>query len=241
MVEDTRTAALRAKIRALLARTTNRGCTEAEALAAAAKAAELLDRYGWAMADVEEREELRQGEYKPRAADLGPVRWCLVAIASYCDVEVWRWRSAGRRSARFYGADSDVAMAEYLTDLFARSMASAARTWAADHRRRGVPVSTRMRSSFLFGMAHRLRDRLAAMKRERNATVDAGSGRTGHELVVGKMAAVKAGFAALSLDLKQARGTKMSINSDAFFAGSVAGNSVNITRPVGAGAVLRIA
>ena len=46
---------LRSRIAALAAKTIANGCTEAEALAAAAKVAELLDRHALSMSDVEIR------------------------------------------------------------------------------------------------------------------------------------------------------------------------------------------
>ena len=47
---------LKARIQALRAKTIDNGCTEDEALSAAAKVAELLDRYALSLTDVEMRE-----------------------------------------------------------------------------------------------------------------------------------------------------------------------------------------
>ena len=48
---------LKARLQGLRAKTIANGCTEAEALAAAAKLAELLDRYDLSLTDLELREE----------------------------------------------------------------------------------------------------------------------------------------------------------------------------------------
>ena len=48
---------LRARIQALRAKTIDNGCTEDEALSAAAKVAELLDRHDLSLSDIELREE----------------------------------------------------------------------------------------------------------------------------------------------------------------------------------------
>ena len=48
---------LTARIQALRAKTIDNGCTEDEALTAAAKVAELLDRYDLSLSDVELRAE----------------------------------------------------------------------------------------------------------------------------------------------------------------------------------------
>ena len=47
---------LKLRIQALRAKTMDNGCTEAEAMMAAAKVAELLDRYDLTLSDVELRE-----------------------------------------------------------------------------------------------------------------------------------------------------------------------------------------
>ena len=47
---------LRTRIQGLRAKTIDNGCTESEALSAAAKVAELLDRYDLSLTDVEIRE-----------------------------------------------------------------------------------------------------------------------------------------------------------------------------------------
>ncbi len=47
---------LKTRIQALRAKTIGNGCTEDEALSAAAKVAELLDRYDLSLSDIEMRE-----------------------------------------------------------------------------------------------------------------------------------------------------------------------------------------
>src|SRR6187401_3437396 len=47
---------LRTRIQGLRSKTTDNGCTEAEALLAAAKVAELLDRYDLSLTDIEIRD-----------------------------------------------------------------------------------------------------------------------------------------------------------------------------------------
>ncbi|RYJ03496.1 MAG: DUF2786 domain-containing protein, partial [Acetobacteraceae bacterium] len=57
MDQQTELAKVKARIRALAAKTVERGCSEAEAMAAAAKVGELLEVYGLSMSEVELREE----------------------------------------------------------------------------------------------------------------------------------------------------------------------------------------
>lgn len=68
--ENRRAAA--ARIRALLMKTVDNGCTEEEAMAAAAKAGELMDRYGLESSEVEIRaEKCTTGAHKSRAGKHG--------------------------------------------------------------------------------------------------------------------------------------------------------------------------
>jgi hypothetical protein len=57
MSQQTELEKVKARIRALAARTVDRGCTEAEAIAAAQKVGELLEVYGLSMSEVELRQE----------------------------------------------------------------------------------------------------------------------------------------------------------------------------------------
>jgi cobalamin biosynthesis protein CbiD len=59
------------RIRALLARTEERGATEAEAATAAAKAQELMLRYGIELAQIAEAQVDRLQTFDPRAAMAG--------------------------------------------------------------------------------------------------------------------------------------------------------------------------
>ena len=74
---------LKTRIQGLRSKTMDNGCTEAEALLAAAKVAELLDRYDLSLTDV----EIRNGECEQRHY-------------SYCVIELeWRgWFCAVRYS-----------------------------------------------------------------------------------------------------------------------------------------------
>jgi Protein of unknown function (DUF2786) len=56
---------LKTRIQGLRSKTMDNGCTQAEALLAAAKVAELLDRYNLSLTDVEIRDaECEQREYE---------------------------------------------------------------------------------------------------------------------------------------------------------------------------------
>ena len=82
---------LKTRIQGLRSKTTDNGCTEAEALLAAAKVAELLDRYDLSLTDVEIRDApCEQREYETYRKKRIPLDDCVGAIANFCDCRVWR-------------------------------------------------------------------------------------------------------------------------------------------------------
>jgi hypothetical protein len=58
---DAELARVLQRIQALRAKTVEQGCTEQEALASAKKVAELLDRYGLSLGEVEMRDQACEG------------------------------------------------------------------------------------------------------------------------------------------------------------------------------------
>ena len=82
---------LKTRIQGLRSKTTDNGCTEAEALLAAAKVAELLDRYDLSLTDIEIRaSECEQRQYETYRKKRIPLDGCIGAIANFCDCRVWR-------------------------------------------------------------------------------------------------------------------------------------------------------
>ena len=106
-----------AKIKALLAKTPEAGCTEGEALAAAAKASELLMQYGFSENDLEEREEITCETIFAEGKRLGCLGPIAVFVADFADVRVWGTKENGQSVLKFFGKESDVQVAKYLLHL----------------------------------------------------------------------------------------------------------------------------
>lgn len=109
---------LRIRIQGLRAKTTDNGCTEGEALSAAAKVAELLDRHDLSLTDVEIRDApCERREYATHHNKRIPLDDCIGAIADFCDCRVWREKNpAGKARYVFFGLRSDIEAAHYLTN-----------------------------------------------------------------------------------------------------------------------------
>ena len=117
---------LKTRIQGLRAKTTDNGCTEAEALLAAVKVAELLDRYDLSLTDVEIRNaQCEQREYETPRKKRIPLDDCIGAIANFCDCRVWREKNpAGESRYVFFGLRSDIEVALYLTELIDNAVRS---------------------------------------------------------------------------------------------------------------------
>ncbi|MEI6357527.1 MAG: DUF2786 domain-containing protein, partial [Verrucomicrobiota bacterium] len=85
--EDAELDRLRGRIRALRAKTVEQGCTEEEALAAAEKVADLLDRYGLSLSELELRHQPCEGfGIDTGRKRSGPLDTIVPAIAEFLGV-----------------------------------------------------------------------------------------------------------------------------------------------------------
>jgi hypothetical protein len=219
---------LKARIQALRAKTIDNGCTESEAVAAAAKVAELLDRYDLSLTDVEIREApCERRAYETYRKKRIPLDDCIGAVANFCDCRVWRENNeTGETRYVFFGLRADVEVAHYLTELIdsaVRSELGRYKTSLAYLRFRHNERH-RANSSFALGMVASIAAKLTAMKAERDRT-NSGSGRA---LVVLKASIVDAEFDRLDLKLRTSYGRGRTVSKTAYEAGGAAGASLAI-------------
>jgi hypothetical protein len=219
---------LKLRIQALRAMTMDNGCTEAEALAAAAKVAELLDRHDLSLSDVELRESAcERRAYETRRKNRIPLDYCVGAIGRFCDCRVWREKNRdGETLYVFFGLPSDTEVALYLAELIDNSIRSELgrykQTYAYQrfrHQDRHVA-----NSSFTLGMAMSIARKLTDMKAERDAARNLGR----RDLVVLKSSVVETEMAKLGLELRQVRRPNRMVSPTAYDAGGVAGASLQI-------------
>ena len=219
---------LKTRIQGLRSKTTDNGCTEAEALLAATKVAELLDRYDLSLTDVEIRNSLcEQRKYQTYRKKRIPLDDCVGAVANFCDCRVWREKSqAGEALYVFFGLRFDIEVAHYLTEMIDNTVRSELGRYknSAGYRRFRHQDRHVANASFTLGMVASIADKLTAMKRERDA-VQKGTGR---DLVVLKASAVDAELAKLDLKLRTVAGATRIVLPAAYEAGETAGASLAI-------------
>ena len=211
-------------IQALRAKTVAQGCTEHEALAAAEKVAELLDRHGLSLGEIDFRAQACTGAAvqttRKRAA---PVDNCLPAIAAFFDCRVWSERdTSGAFRYVFFGLHADVAAAQYLHELVERTFVTETDTFRAGKIYQASAGERRAATtSFQVGLARGISRKLEKMQASRASHRRSASGR---DLVVVKAAMVDEELAKLGLDLQSKGGPKgRRVLTDAFDAGHRAG------------------
>lgn len=218
---------LKARIEALRAKTIGNGCTESEAIAAAEKVAELLDRHNLSLSDV----EIRSSECDRRTVETSrktkaPLDYCVAAIADFCDCKVWRETSPdGERRYVFFGLRHDADAANHLAHMVSSAIASETvrykltRDYQAVVRRARATATT----SFGIGMAMSVSRKLREMKQARDQKTAA----AGRDLVVVKAAVVDRELERLNMKFREpSRSGRRYISEDAFNAGSVAGENL---------------
>ena len=224
-MKDDEVDRLSPRIQALRAKTIANGCTAGEALAAAEKVAELLDRYDLSLGDV----EMRQAPcgtlaFESRHRKRVPLDDCIGAVAAFCDCRVWREKGAeGGHAYVFFGLRADieaaVALAEMVDDAVRTELGRYKNS--AEYRRLRHQDRHIANSSFALGMVASIGDRLVAMKAAR----DQAKRGTGRDLVVLKRSVVEAEFEKLNLATHEVAGPGRMVLPEAYDAGDAAGSS----------------
>lgn len=212
-----------------------RGATEAEAMAALAKADKLMEEHGLTEADLEVAEakrDMRHGEFKYGIKTQRPcAKWCSKTIGQFCGVRTWY--SSTTQTSNGFGFNGDVEMYEFLLKLVHDSMN---REWKdylpRNPKREGLSCHTEY-WSFMYGMADRVNEKIHELMEAREVKTDS----TGTDLVVKKMEVVEAGLKEVLPDVQlrktRSRGTQVERSAEA--AGREAGDRVNLNRPLKSG------
>ena len=224
------------RIRGLREKTVAQGCTEQEAYAAAAKVAELLDRYGLSLSELDLRKQTCEGVgIETGRKRRGPIDDCMGTIAAYFDCKVWG-ETAGDGSLHyvFFGMPGDVQAAVYLHDLIARAFAAETDTFrAGEFYGSLLPANKRNATvSFQAGLANGIIMKLGMLRQERETAREGGNGRA---LVPVKRAMIDEEMERLGLHMRQINKTRRLVISDAFEAGKDAGARFEYTAGITSG------
>lgn len=226
---------VKGRIRALAAKTIDRGCSEAEALIAARKVGELLEVYGLTMSEVELRQETcLQRQVTITGPRLQAVAIIFMAVIRLTGTRGW---TNGRGKLVLFGLEPDVLMGEYLLHLLAGAVDHEESLFRASeaYRRSRLAPQQRLRS-FRYGFAERVSARMEELAAQREAAEAAARQptSTGTALVVVKERRIEDAFRELGIRLRSRSTTRRVADRGAYRQGQQAGGRVSLERPVGA-------
>lgn len=220
---------MKARIEALRAKTVDNGCTESEALAAAEKVAELLDRHNLSLSDVEiQASECDRRTVETSRKTRAPLDYTISAIAEFCDCKVWRETSAdGLRRYVFFGLRHDADAANNLAQMISAAIGSSTVRYRLTRDYLSLPKREKSTASTSFGigMAISISSKLRDMKHARDQKTEA----AGRDLVVVKAAVVDRELERLNMTFREpGRTARRYVSEHAFNAGQVEGRNLSL-------------
>ncbi|HEY1246081.1 MAG TPA: DUF2786 domain-containing protein [Hyphomicrobiaceae bacterium] len=192
------------RLRKLLAMTTENGATEAEALAAAKMAADLMAEHDLTYETVGEVKGERYGvRTRPLNGGLArkaphEARWLATGIADLHGCRTWGTVASGVEMLAFFGAEADTEAAHLLYARIVLTMeAEHAAYRRSPHRRDRSRNAQRVRAAFMTQMGARISERLEDIRTAREVATRQVAAETGRALVlVAKEQEVAARYAA---------------------------------------------
>jgi hypothetical protein len=251
------------KIRALLAKTVDAGCTEAEAMMAAAKAAAMMDKYELNPEAVTAGQDKATTEHYKRTDHTHPVTYAARGVGLFTGTKIYRDTRAtvetvsdlfGNTASttqpgkwmRILGLAHEVEIAGYLLDICVNALScSAAKALVAENEKRTrgrEPIlvggeRAKWVNSFQIGMAARMGETLTEMARERavdtNRQINAGAGN-GTSLQVVRQNLIGDWLREHGVNLSGGRSANVG-NKSAHAAGREAGGGVRFHTGMGSG------
>jgi Protein of unknown function (DUF2786) len=225
------------KIRGLLAKTLDNGCTESEAMAALDKARAMMDAYAVTEAELnltrEEKAILRREP--PGTKDPHRIKWRLLSsVAQFCGCEAWR--KTHERALVFCGLPSDAQFATWLLDTLTAFVLAELTNYLMD----ADPSKQDRREairSFVAGCTERINQRLEELCQQ-SAMLASSNAKA---LVVIKGQAVKAKMEELDIHLRSCSVSCGAGDDSSYRAGAAAAERASFGRPVsGRNATLRL-
>jgi hypothetical protein len=207
------------KVKAILAKTMDNGCTEGEAMAALAKARELMAMYE---IDEKELQDVTEKAQVHKTAPSDPYeikRNLCVNVGKFTSCKAFRDRE---KVINFAGKPGDIMFATWLLDTLQRYVMRSLRAYQADRDKKRLGNSNHTSVSFVVGCAHTINEKLKEL-------VPINWAKT-QELIV----------AELGMSLTKFRGRGKEIDQNAARMGQRAGDSARFDRPVEQSGQLRL-
>lgn len=203
------------KVKAILSKTMENGCTEGEAMAALAKARELMATYEIDEKELHSIDTDKATIFKTAPSDPYEIKRNLsVNVGKFTSCKAFRDRE---NIISFAGKESDILFATWLLETLQRFTMRALRQYQADRARKHLGNSNRTSASFVVGCAARINDKLKELAPANWADTQA--------LIVKE----------LNMSLTKSRGRGKAIDQNAAKSGMRAGEGARFDRPVTSG------
>jgi hypothetical protein len=213
------------RIKALLAKTTENGCTEAEAFAAILKARQLMDEHNVSLSDLQDEPLTEQ---RQRVRNTNRIKRALAqAISQFCECRAWKAAvNTSSSDIVFFGYPQDVQLADWMLETLAGFVERQRDQYLAT-----LPTVDKFhRNGFEVAATNRLSERLKELAPKPPITVPI----DGKSLMVTKQALITEGLAKKGIRFSQSRARRVNCERDAMDAGRAAGNAATIARPIDA-------
>ncbi|MGU9981495.1 DUF2786 domain-containing protein [Phreatobacter sp. HK31-P] len=216
---------LLARIKAILLKTVENGCTEAEAMAAMQKAGELMDLYNVSDGDLAFNGESVVTEKRKRdAMDIATA--LAMGVASFTETTAWRSLDG---HINYVGLESDVLFAGWLLDMLEEFVRREFMKYIVTQpAMRTGGERKHFQRSFIMGATGRISTRLYELAAERRKARG-----TGKSLIVSKQSLILAELKRLGITLGGTRRQTRTVDRNAHGAGRAAGDRASFSRPVG--------
>lgn len=216
------------KINALLAKTQNSGCTEAETKSALEKANQLMAQYAIEQGEVGIKQEICT---KCTVLFHSHLSYVATALAEMLHLE--SWIANRRRHLIAFGLPKDVELFEYFYMYIFNAIEAELKQFKESHQYKGIKSNgvhgRTLCRSFRYGMAERIGIHIEGLTGAQRGQHEADS-QGGTSLVALKNAVVSEQFAALGLSFKSRRSQANLLHAASFRAGEAAGQRVQLNR-----------
>jgi hypothetical protein len=222
------------RIRALRQKTVELGCTEQEAMLAAEKVAEMLERYGLSLSEIELRKQTCEGfGFDTGRKQTAPIDETFRSIAHFCDCRIWSETAAnGGLRQVFFGLPADVEAARCLKDLAIAAFATETEAFKRGELYRDEPAAGRraMVKSFEIGLGGGICKKLNVLKAAREK---AASRSTGRDLMIVKRSIVDEEMEKLGLSFRTKAKRRKRVVVDAYRQGVAASHRFEVNEKIG--------
>lgn len=222
------------KIKALLSKTVDNGCTEAEAMNALAMAQSLMNEHEITEVDIQEIKNEKAVIDFTNIKDTHKIGWKLgFWISKFTET----YSYGHDKQVNYVGLKSDVEFAKFLHSTLVEFVKQQLTNYLWETGYKSLQGNQRHRvvNSFVIGCCSRINTRLMKLVNERNKTV------IGNELIVTKQALIDEAIKDKDIQQRDNRGRKNKIEAKSYVAGQAAGERASFGRPVsGEAGMLRI-